>query len=82
VFYPLFSTTNLHGVRLRQEGGASIPGTTNNFGGSSTTEFGGLLLSPFPATGFTVTQWYNNFRRIMNESPCSVGCGLDCHQGL
>jgi hypothetical protein len=82
VFYPLFSTTNSHGVCLWQEGGASIPGTTNNFGGSSTSEFGSLLLSPYPATGFKITERYNNFRQVLNHNPCSVGGGFDGHEGI
>jgi hypothetical protein len=70
VFYPLYSTTNSHGVCLWQEGGASIPGTTNNFGGSSTTEFGSLLQSPYPAAVNTVTVRFNNFRNVLSSNPC------------
>jgi hypothetical protein len=70
-FYPIFSTTTAsNGSCIWQEGGASIPGTTNTFGGSSSTEFGSLLLSPYPAMGFTITERYNNFRNILSHNPC------------
>jgi hypothetical protein len=69
-FYPLYTTANSGGTCIWQQGGANIPGTTNNFGGSSTTEFGGLLASPYPAAGFTITQRYNNFRNILSNNPC------------
>ncbi len=52
-FYPFFSTTGSEDRCQWQEGGPYIPGTTNDFGGSSTTEFGPLLLTLFPVTGFT-----------------------------
>ena len=37
-FYPFFSTTFRHGGCTWQEGGKYIPGTVNDFGGSSTAE--------------------------------------------
>ena len=39
-FYPLFSAAKHAGECVWQLGGPAIPGTTNNFGGTSTTEFG------------------------------------------
>src|SRR5262249_46632525 len=63
-FYPIYSTTTAGGACIWQEGGAAIPGTTNTFGGTSAAEFGGLLLSNYPAAGFTITQRYNNFRNV------------------
>ena len=62
-FYPFFTTfgsgghDNSHGGGgcLWQEGGNFIPGTTNHFGGSSTTEYGPLLRVVFPEPGFTTT---------------------------
>jgi hypothetical protein len=69
-FYPLYTTTNMSGTCIWQQGGANIPGTTNTFGGSSTTEYGGLLNSPYPNTGFTITERYNNFRNILSNNPC------------
>ena len=71
-FYPIFSTTtSANGQCLWQFGGLNIPGTTNNFGGTSTAEFGGLLTYFVPAVGgpsFLV----NNFRQILNSNPCRV----------
>jgi hypothetical protein len=70
-FYPIFSTTTASdGSCIWQEGGANIPGSTNTFGGTSTSEFGGLLLSNYPAAGFTVTQRYNNFHNTLSGNPC------------
>ncbi len=70
-FYPIFSTTTApDGSCIWQEGGANIPGTTNTFGGTSTAEYGGLLLSNYPAVGFTVTQRYNNFQNVLGSNPC------------
>jgi hypothetical protein len=70
-FYPIYSTTTASdGSCLWQEGGANIPGSTNTFGGTSTAEFGGLLLSNYPAAGFTITQRLNNFRNVLGGNPC------------
>jgi len=44
-----------------QEGGRFIPGTVNNFGGSSTAEFGPLLRTLYPEAGFTTATLINNF---------------------
>ena len=51
-------------------GGTHLKGTTNTFGGNSTTEFGDLLLSNYPGAGFVPVFRYNNFRRILNSNPC------------
>jgi len=69
-FYPIYSTTTFSRGCIWQEGGGSIPGTTNNFGGTSTLEYGGLLLSAYPAAGFTVTERYNNFHNDLARNPC------------
>lgn len=69
-FYPIYTTTRSFGECVWQEGGASIPGTINRFGGTSAAEYGGLLLSNYPATGFTITQRYNNFHNSLNKNPC------------
>jgi hypothetical protein len=75
-FYPIFSTTTAaDGSCIWQEGGGSIPGTTNNFGGTSTAEYGGLLLSNYPAAGFTITQRYNNFQNVLGSNPCPAAGG-------
>jgi hypothetical protein len=59
-----------HDDCIWQFGGTHIPGTTNTFGGNSTTEFGDLLLSNYPGAGFTPVFRYNNFRRVLNHNPC------------
>ena len=70
-FYPIFSTTTAaDGSCIWQEGGAGIPGSTNTFGGTSTAQFSGLLLSNYPAAGFTITQRYNNFQNVLASNPC------------
>jgi hypothetical protein len=75
-FYPIFSTTTASdGSCIWQEGGANIPGSTNTFGGTSTAEYGGLLLSNYPAAGFTITQRYNNFHNTLSGNPCPAPGG-------
>ena len=72
-FYPFFSTRQHAGTCTWQEGGDFLPGTTNDFGGSSTTEFGPLLLTVYPTTGFTTVSRYNNFNSGDIANPCPVG---------
>jgi hypothetical protein len=69
-FYPFFSTTSVGSQCLWQEGGAFIPGTTNNFGGSSAAEFGPLLASVYPAANGQPTFRYNNFHNTLSSNPC------------
>ena len=52
-----------------QFGGASIPGTRNTFGGTSTTEYGPLLQLTYPGANFTPFTRFNNFRRVLDTSP-------------
>jgi hypothetical protein len=81
-FYPMFTTAKGEdGSCVWNEGGANIPGTTNTFGGSSTTEFGPLLLLTYPsatAPGGTV-QRYNDFRQVLDNNPCPSKGGRDVH---
>jgi hypothetical protein len=43
-------------------GGRQVhPGTVNDFGGSSTTEFGSLEKTLFPEAGFTTATLIRNF---------------------
>jgi hypothetical protein len=72
-FYPFFSTTSVDGTCTWQEGGDFIPGTTNDFGGSSTAEFGPLLQTVYPNVGFTTVTRYNNFNSGDMANPCRVG---------
>jgi hypothetical protein len=74
-FYPFYSTTNANGTCTWQEGGNFIPGTTNNFGGSSTSEYGPLLATVFPAasaTGPTTVTRFDNFNSGDMRNPCPV----------
>ena len=67
-FYPIYTTGSLAGGCIWQEGGASIPGTTNTFGGNSTAEFGPLLQLFYPIPGGVVRR-YNNFRNTLPTNP-------------
>lgn len=69
-FYPFFTTRMDHGTCTWQEGGNYIPGTIRHFGGSSTTEFGPLLLTPYPTVGNTIIYRYNNFQQDLGFNPC------------
>jgi hypothetical protein len=71
-FYPIFSTRISHGSCTWQEGGRFIPGTTNDFGGSSTTEFGPLLRTVYPAAGFTTVTLIDNFNSGNLRNPCPL----------
>jgi hypothetical protein len=74
-FYPFYSTTKANGTCTWQEGGDFIPGTINDFGGSSTTEYGPLLATVYPTVGpsgpTTVTR-FNNFNSGDMKNPCRV----------
>lgn len=71
-FYPFFSTGVNSGSCTWQEGGDFIPGTTNDFGGSSTAEFGPLLRTVYPEPGFTTQALINNFNSGDIRNPCPV----------
>jgi len=71
-FYPIFTTAQRYGSCLWQEGGAYLPHTTNTFGGTSTAEYGPLLKTVYPVTGFTTVSLYNNFNSGDMRNPCRV----------
>jgi hypothetical protein len=71
-FYPLYTTGFHNGGCAWQQGGNFIPGTINRFGGSSTTEYGPLLLTAYPEPGFTIKRLYNNFNSGDMRNPCPV----------
>jgi hypothetical protein len=71
-FYPFFSTSTHNGTCTWQEGADHIPGTTNDFGGSSTTEFGPLLSEIFPVAGPTIITRLENFNSGDIANPCPV----------
>jgi hypothetical protein len=71
-FYPFFSTTPAGSPCMWQEGGPNLP-HDNNFGGSSTAEFGPLLSEIFPVAGPTVVTRLENFNSGDMANPCPVG---------
>jgi hypothetical protein len=69
-FYPFYPTThNGPGACAWQEGGANIPGTLNDFGGSSTTAYGSILPQVFPEPGFVSAIRFENFNRDLRSNP-------------
>jgi hypothetical protein len=75
-FYPFYSTRSDDGACRWQEGGPFLPGTVNNFGGSSTTEFGTVPLALFyPAVNIMPQYIYEDFRRILSTNPCPTRTG-------
>jgi hypothetical protein len=71
-FYPIYSTTKANGTCQWQEGGPFIPGTINDFGGTSTSEYGSLLQTVYPVAGRTTLLRYNNFNSGDMANPCPV----------
>ncbi len=72
-FYPFFSTRRSdQNSCLWQEGGNFIPGTKNNFGGSSAAEFGPLLQLVYPNVGGVPLFRYNDFRQVLSNNPCQA----------
>ena len=71
-FYPLYTTGFHDGGCVWQQGGDFIPGTINRFGGSSTTEYGPLLLTAYPEPGPTIVHLYDNFNSGDMRNPCPV----------
>jgi len=69
-FYPFYSTRNANGTCTWQEGGKFIPGTINDFGGSSTAEYGNLLGTVYPEAGLTTVVRFNNFNSGDMSNPC------------
>jgi hypothetical protein len=76
-FYPIFSTREDDAGCRWQLGGANIAGTMNTFGGTSSAEYGPLLLLVYPSQDPVTLQpapvsRYNNFRRVLSSNPCQV----------
>jgi hypothetical protein len=72
-FYPIFSTRQDHDKCVWQEGGKFLPGTTNDFGGNSKTEYGPILANFYPAANFQPQYIYENFHRTLPYNPCPAG---------
>jgi hypothetical protein len=70
-FYPIFTTTASPNDCRWQEGGANLPGTKDDFGGTSTLEYGPLLQSLYPGAGNMPLFRYNNFRQVLSSNPCT-----------
>ncbi len=70
-FYPLYTTNTSGGQCVWQEGGTFIPGTTNTFGGSSTTEYGPLSFITYPGATGPITRT-NDFRNVLGSNPCNA----------
>jgi len=69
--YPTFSTFNgPDHMCLWEEGGGDFSNATNNFGGTPSAEYGGLVLLNYPAAVFKITQRYKDFRNILSNNPC------------
>jgi hypothetical protein len=74
-FYPIYTT--IESDRLAgcvwQEGGGLIPQTINRFGGTSTTEYGPLLLLTYPLGAARASFFrFEDFRQVLDNNPCRV----------
>ena len=75
-FYPIYSTTtDSNGSCLWQEGGGSIPGTVDNFGGTPAAEYGAIQDQIYPAPGFTTQGIYETFHNTLGNNPCPAPGG-------
>jgi len=69
-FYPIYTTRlDARGCQW-QEGGPFIPGTLNDFGGNSQSEYGPIQASFYPAPNFEPQYIYENFHRTLPFNPC------------
>jgi hypothetical protein len=69
-FYPFYSTRlDDNGCRW-QLGGPFIPGTLDDFGGNSATEYGPILANFYPASNAQPQYIYENFHRTLSFNPC------------
>ena len=69
-FYPFYST-RLDSAGCRwQEGGPFIPGTLDDFGGSSAAEFGPILANFYPSPNGQPQFIFENFHRTLAFNPC------------
>jgi hypothetical protein len=68
-FYPFYSTRLNNGQCFWQEGGALLPGTTNDFGGSSTAEFGPLESVMYQSRTVSI-HIFEDFRQVLPNNPC------------
>lgn len=76
-FYPIYTTGSTGSGCARQLGGPFLPGTTNTFGGSSTTEYGPILALFCPAPNGKPQVIYEGYHRTLDANPCPAGGGGD-----
>ncbi len=72
-FYPIYTTTNIDGRCWWQFGGASIPGTTNTFGGTSATEYKTILGSVYETGTLShrgSAVFFENYSQVLPNNPC------------
>ena len=73
LFYPIYSTTNIDEQCWWQLGGGSIPGTTNNFGVSSASEFSTIFGYPFETGTLSnpgSALYFGNYHQVLPKNPC------------
>jgi hypothetical protein len=69
-FYPFFSTRLDDSGCRWQLGGPFIPGTLDDFGGSSKAEFGPILANFYPSPNGQPQYIYENFHQTLPLNPC------------
>ena len=69
-FYPFFTTTVRNRTCTWQEGGNFILGTRRTLRRKLRAEFGQLLQTLYPVSGFTTALRYNNFNSGDTPNPC------------
>jgi hypothetical protein len=74
-FYPFYSTRLDQNGCQWQEGGPFIPGTLDDFGGSSQAEFGPILANFYPAPNGKPQYIYENFHQTLPLNPCPTFAG-------
>jgi hypothetical protein len=72
-FYPIYTTRVSEDGCQWQLGGANLPFILENFGGTSTAEYGSLLPLLYPGTDGQPSFRYNDFRNILDNNPCPAG---------
>jgi hypothetical protein len=68
-FYPFYSAHRSGGGCVWQEGGRFLPNPISNFGGTSTSAFGGLLRLGFPVQGGVVFA-FEDYHRNLPANSC------------
>jgi hypothetical protein len=53
-----------------QLGGSHIAGSTNTFGGTSTSEYGSLFRLDYPQPTGAVISRFNDYRNVLGSNPC------------